>query len=270
MWSAVRVLAAVLAGYALLVFLAQRAVTFPGQFRPVDRDGPGDGVRRLWLETPGGRVEAWLYRAAERPGAVEARPAPSVIFFHGNGELIDDWEPELRALSGKGLHVLAVEFPGYGRSEGRPSRASIRSAAAIAFDRLAGESGIDPARIVAWGRSIGGGAAADLALDRPVSALVLESTFSSTMDMAATLYVPGFLVRDRFSPAAAVARYAGPVLLMHGPDDEVIPYEQALRTASARPGLEVVDLPCGHNDCGAAWPEIMDRVVTFVSTDAGR
>jgi pimeloyl-ACP methyl ester carboxylesterase len=256
MWSIVRALAAVVVGYGLLVFLVQRAVSFPGQFRSVERQGPPAGVDQVWLETSFGRVEAWLYPAPGR--------APALVFFHGNGELIDDWSVEMQRFAALGVSVLAVEFPGYGRSEGKPKRSTVGEAASAAFDFLAGHEGVDPDRIVSWGRSMGGGAAADLALDRPVAGLVLLSTFSSTMDMAATILVPGFLVRDRFAPQEAVRAFEGPVLLMHGPTDEVIPYAQALQIAGARPGLDVIDLPCGHNDCAASWGEIAGHITDFL------
>jgi pimeloyl-ACP methyl ester carboxylesterase len=208
-------------------------------------------------------VEAWFYdvpQTSDRPGA-------AALFFHGNGELIDDWPRAMQEAAAAGFAVLAVEFPGYGRSDGRPSRATIREASNAAFDWLSREPGVDPRRIVAWGRSMGGGAAADVALDRPVAALVLQSTFSSTMAMARTVGVPGFLVRDRFDPAAAVAGFTGPVLLVHGPRDDVIPYAHAIRVAGARPGLEVVDIPCAHNDCASVWPEIVAHVARFMEAE---
>lgn len=269
MWSIVRVLAAVVVGYALLVLLVQRAVSFPGQFRSVEQQGPGAGTHQVWLETSFGRVEAWLYpahRSVESDGRAE--PAPALIFFHGNGELIDDWSVEMARVAGLGVSVLTVEFPGYGRSEGKPKRSTIREAATAAFDFLAGHEDVDAGRIVSWGRSMGGGAAADLAMDRPVAGLVLLSTFSSTMDMAATILVPGFLVRDRFSPQEAVRTFEGPVLLMHGPADEVIPYAQARRIAESRSGLDVIDLPCGHNDCAAVWSEIVGHLTDFLRQEA--
>jgi pimeloyl-ACP methyl ester carboxylesterase len=252
-----RVAAAAIIGYAALVFLVQRAVAFPGQYRPVDTEGPRAGVEQVWLETSFGRVEGWLFRSS-------APDSPVAIFFHGNGELIDDWDSALQLLAQSGVTVLAVEFPGYGRSEGRPRRDTIRETAAAAYDWLKQEPTLDGAHVIGYGRSMGGGAAADLALDRPLDALILQSSFSSTMAMAATVHVPSFLVRDRFDPRNAVAKYTGPVLLMHGPDDEVIPYAHALENAAARPGLHVVDLPCGHNDCGAAWPEIVANMRNFL------
>jgi pimeloyl-ACP methyl ester carboxylesterase len=249
--------------YAALVLLVQRAVAFPGRFRPADQGGPPQGARQVWLDTSFGRVEAWLYGT---PASGEGT-LPGVLFFHGNGELIDDWPGPMQAVADRGVVTMAVEFPGYGRSAGRPSRATIREAAAAAFDRLAREPGVDARRLVAWGRSMGGGAAADLALDRPVAALVLQSTFASTMAMARAAGVPGFLVRDRFAPADAVAAFTGPVLLMHGPADEVIPYRHARTVAAMRPDLRVVDIPCGHNDCLSAWPDIVEHVTGFLERE---
>jgi fermentation-respiration switch protein FrsA (DUF1100 family) len=55
---------------------------------------------------------------------------------------------------------------------------------------------------------------------------------------------------------------------MHGRSDDVIPYAQAVAIADARPGLDVTDIPCGHNDCGPAWPAIVEHVAAFL-TDGG-
>jgi pimeloyl-ACP methyl ester carboxylesterase len=205
-------------------------------------------------------VEAWLVRATE-PNA------PSLIFAHGNGELIDDWGEAMRGVAAAGANVLLVEFPGYGHSAGRPSRASIRQTFVQAYDWLVAEGGASAGGVVAYGRSIGGGAATDLARDRPVSALVLQSSFSSTMRIARELFVPGFLVRDRWDNARGVADYAGPVLVMHGITDEVIPYDHAERVARARTGLAVTRIPCGHNDCLSAWPAIVGELTAFLRSN---
>jgi pimeloyl-ACP methyl ester carboxylesterase len=190
--------------------------------------------------------------------------APTVVFAHGNGELIEDWRDAMVELAGAGVSALLVEFPGYGHSEGRPTRATIRETFALAYDWLASQERVDAARIVAYGRSIGGGAATDLALDRPVRALVLQSTFASTMRMAREILAPGFLVRDRWDNARGVFEFGGPVLVMHGREDEVIGFAHAEAVVRARPGLAVTEIPCGHNDCLAAWPAITDTLTTFL------
>ena len=258
--SVLKVALLAFAGFSLLVFVVQRWVAFPGSFRSPPRPeatGP-EGAEQIWLDTSFGRVEGWFFPA---PGDA---PAPAIVYAHGNGELIDDWATEMSDLAERGVHVLAVEFPGYGFSEGKPTRETIRETFSEAFDRLAGRSDVDGDRIVAYGRSMGGGAAADLALDRPVAGLVLQSTFSSTVAMARTMLVPGFLVRDRFDVVDAVERYEGPVLLMHGPDDDVIPFRHAQRIAAARDDLDITVIDCAHNDCAPVWPDIRDHVVGFL------
>lgn len=258
--DALRVGALVLAGFGLVVFFVQRWLAFPGVLRSPLRQEPvaPDGVEQLWIETDFGRVEAWLF-AAEGQG-----PHAAALYAHGNGELIDDWAGEMRDLADHGVTMLAVEFPGYGYSEGKPTRESIRRTFAGAFDRLAGRPDVDRDRIVAYGRSMGGGAAADLALDRPVAALILQSTFSSTMAAARAMLVPGFLVRDRFDNVRAVRTFEGPVLLMHGPADDVLPFAHAERLARARDGLEITPIDCAHNDCGRVWSDIRSSILAFL------
>ncbi len=256
----VRVLLLGLVGFGLLTFVAQRWVAFPGVFRESPRSSASApvGVAQLWLETSFGRVEAWLFLAAGDG------PRPTAIFAHGNGELIEDWEGDMRRLAAAGVNSLIVEFPGYGHSEGKPSRATLRETYSLAFDRLAERTDVDSDRIVAFGRSMGGGAAGDLALDRPAAALILASTFSSTMAVANEILVPGFLVRDRFDNQRVVTDFEGPVLLMHGTADDVIPFSHAETLAAARDGLEIIALDCAHNDCGSQWPTIVETVGTFL------
>ena len=124
---------------------------------------------------------------------------------------------------------------------------------------------MDPERVVVWGRSIGGGVASDLAVSRPVKALILQSTFSSMATLARRSFgAPGFLLRDRYDVARAVAEFEGPVLLMHGARDEVIPYLHAEGIAGVRDGLEVPGLDCGHNDCSPYWGEIKEKIARFM------
>ncbi|MDZ7780003.1 MAG: alpha/beta hydrolase [Gemmatimonadota bacterium] len=260
LWVLARLAVLGYVGYLVVVFLLQRVMVFPGAALEPPRaatDPPPAGIERTWLNASSGRVEAWL---------LEASPSsPTVIFAHGNAELIDDWGVPMERFRQAGVSVLLVELPGYGRSEGRPSRRTIKDAFEKAFDWLRDGPGRDGAPIVAMGRSLGGGAAADLALSRPVDALVLMSTFSSAADIAwRSFKVPSPVVRDDFDNQSAVRRYPGPVLLMHGIRDEVLPYRHAERIAAAREGLDVVPLACGHNDCLSVWPEAVDEVLDFL------
>ena len=249
--SPVLVLAATVAGYWLLLYAVQRSVLFPVAAIPrADGAGPPMGIERVWLRLAAGPVETWFLPALAR----DSEPSPVVIFAHGNAELIDFWADEFEAPRQWGLAVLLVEYPGYGRSQGKPSQASITAAMLAAHEWAAARPDLDPRRIVAYGRSVGGGAACALAREKPIAALVLESTFTSARRMARRYALPGFLVRDPFDNLSVVRGFPGPVLIVHGVQDDVIAARHARALHQAARSAELHLLPCGHNDCPRPWP----------------
>ena len=251
--SALAVAVLALALWWVLAFLLQRTVLFPpGRSPPRDVDLARLGGERVWLDADGSRAEAWLL-----PARAGAPRRPLLLFAHGNGELIDDWRDAFEPARERGASVLLVEYPGYGRSGGAPSESSIRAAMRAAWDHAASQERVDRARIVGWGRSLGGGAVCALAEERPLAALVLESTFTSVRDMARRFLVPGFLVRDPFDNLSLVRRFEGPLLLLHGERDEVVAVDHARALAAAAPRAELHLLPCGHNDCPRPWSQVL-------------
>lgn len=247
-------------GYTLFLFFTQRSAVYPGTALVANHSAerPPSRVEQVWLETSFGRVEAWFLDAS--PGRVE----PTIIFAHGNAELIDDWLQPMEGLRVIGINVLLVEFPGYGHSDGSPSRASLRETFGAAYDWLVRQRSANPDRVVAMGRSIGGGVAGDLALDRPLNGLILQSTFSSVEEAARErIGALQFVIRDRFDNRRVMSDFREPVLLIHGIDDEVIPYAHSERLAGLRPGLEVAALSCGHNDCGREWGSVVRHIRIF-------
>jgi fermentation-respiration switch protein FrsA (DUF1100 family) len=125
-----------------------------------------------------------------------------------------------------------------------------------AYDWARLDPRVDAARIVGYGRSLGGGAVAQLAAVRPLSALILESSFTDVRALATRLLAPGFLVRDPFDTVSALSGYRGPLLVLHGERDGVVPFAHGQKLAAAVPGAEFQPLPCGHNDCTNTWPRI--------------
>jgi pimeloyl-ACP methyl ester carboxylesterase len=240
-------ISAVPAALVVIVFSFQRSVLFPRPPVPSGTPHLPAGAEVLWLEG----VEAWYL-----PPPASSKPAPALIFSHGNGELMDNWLGLMQTPQAWGFGVLLVEYPGYGRSAGDPSEQSLRAAMSAAFDALAVRPEIDAHRIVAYGRSLGGGAACLLSRDRPLAALILESSFTSIRAMARRLGVPGLLVRDPFDNLDALRAYAGPALILHGARDEVVPFSEGQQLAQVE-GAELSIMACGHNDCPRPWPAIM-------------
>lgn len=232
--------------YLALLYFAQRSMLFPVPlYSPRTNLGRAEIVR---LPLRGGEAQALFL-----PPVAPSGSAPLLIFMHGNAEFADDWVPGFEEVTTWGVGALLLEYPGYGRSAGTPSEQSINEAALAAFDWAQRDRRIDGKRIVPYGRSLGGGPAVRLAVDRKAPALILESAFTSVADFAAQVLAPGFLVRDRFDSVKTLSSYRGPVLVLHGTRDQVIPIAHGRALAAAVAGARFVELPCGHNDCPRPW-----------------
>jgi hypothetical protein len=233
----------IVGAYLAVLFLVQRSLLFP-----IPASVPGDpGARAEIVRIRGLDAEASGLFLAPRPAAGRA---PLIIFMHGNGELADDWIPEFESPRTWGVGVLLVEYPGYGRAPGAPSEKSITAAVQAAYDWAAADPRIDPTRIVAYGRSLGGGAAARLAVDRKVAALILESAFTSVADFAAGFLAPSFLIRDPFDNRQALRAYRGPLLVIHGRQDRVVPIAHGRELAAHVPGARLHELSTTvEDDC---------------------
>ena len=233
--------------YFGLLFLGQRRLLFQPPWAPSRPGRPPAGLIRL--ATPEGPVEAFYLAPTGGPD----RPAPLLLFTHGNAELALDWVPAFDEPRAWGWAVLLLEYPGYGGSAGAPSETSISAAALAAYDWARADPRVDATRIVPYGRSLGGGAATRVAADRPVAGLILESAFTSVRALAGRFFAPRFLVRDPFDNLSALHSYRGPLLVLHGEHDEVIPVSHVRALAAAVQGAELHELPCGHNDCPRSW-----------------
>jgi len=232
------------AAYLCILYFMQGALIYPGTRNRVDSVAPrADDADLFHISTSKGNVEAlFLPALADANGTRQ----PAMIFAHGNGEVIDYWVSALHGFQERGVSVLLVEYPGYGRSTGSPSEQSIRGALDAAYDRLAADPRVDPDRIFGFGQSLGGGAICLLARDRALRALILQSTFTSLDTLAASHWAPGFLLRDHFDNLSVVKSFPGPMLVIHGRDDQLIPWQQGLRLASASPRATFRLYDCGH------------------------
>jgi len=238
----------------VIVYLAQRRLLFPAPPGPHPRLS-GD-VELVRLEMPFGVVESLLLLPVE----ASPRPVPLLLFAHGNGELADYWVDEFGPPRASGWAVLLLEYPGYGRSAGRPSEDAVRAVASAAYEWARRDPRIDGRHIVAYGRSLGGAVAAGLAADRNLPGLILESAFTSVRPFAAQFYMPAFLVRDPFDTLEALSRYRGRLLVLHGSDDDIVPIAHGRTLAASVPGSSFCELACGHNDCPRSW----DRIEPFL------
>lgn len=249
--------------YCGLLFLFQRQILFPRYQieTPSEVGGNIPGLEKMWLLTSFGRVEAWFLPPAPDQETVAS---PAVIFAHGNAELIDFWPQELEHFTSLGIGLLLVEYPGYGRSDGTPSQKSVTETLLAAYDTLVARKGVDASRIVLFGRSLGGGAVCALGAKRPAAAIILMSAFTSVKSLASKFLAPGFLVKDPFDSLETIKSYAGPVLVIHGRNDDLIPYKHGLSLYRAARRGEMITYDCHHNDCPPSWWTFWQDVESFL------
>lgn len=250
--GAITVAALALVVYYGALFMGQRRLLYPRPRGPALAP-PVDRIVHVQIAGADGPVHVW--HAQSHAPNTSARPA--IVFAHGNGERAEDWLDQFGDLQAAGIDVLIVEYPGYGIAEGVPTQTSITNAILAGYDWLRDRHGLGSERIVAYGRSLGGGAAAQLAARRPVAALILESSFTSVRAFAGRFFAPGFLVRDPFDTMAVLAQYRAPLLVLHGMHDAIAPAAHGQALAAAVPGATYVPLPCGHNDCARPWPAVL-------------
>jgi len=242
------IVGAYLAVLILLLVFEPRLIFFPqlpgrlsGDWSPPDL--PHEDV---WLATADGvRVHAWWISA--KAGSAAEPPPVTFLCFHGNAANIA-WRADVyRFLRDLPANVLAVEYRGYGHSEGSASEAGIYNDAEAAYSYLLRERGIPPARVIAFGQSLGTAVAAHLAAQHPVGGVVLEAPFPSARAVARRIYwfVPGlsWLMRSRFEISMDLARASRrepggatpPLLVMHCSQDPVIPFEFGKQVYDAAP-----------------------------------
>jgi uncharacterized protein len=181
-------------------------------------------------------------------------PNKDVIFLcHGNGGNISHRLNNFLAFESLGLRTFIFDYRGYGKSEGSPTEEGTYMDSEAALEHLIKVENIPPERIIIMGRSLGGPIAARLATKVQVKALILESTFTSITDLGAQWYP--------FLPVRALSRYKYntleylknikpmPVLIVHSPQDELIPYDHgvALWEAASDP-KQFLKIAGTHNE----------------------
>jgi fermentation-respiration switch protein FrsA (DUF1100 family) len=247
-WLLIVVSLGYVGGLAVL-FMAQRSFLFP---IPVTlRTAPGaagfPAVEEHLLTTADGEtVIVWHLPA--RPGH------PVILYFHGNGDFLAGFFGRFRSVIADGTGVVALSYRGYAGSSGRPSEQGLLQDAAAAYAFTTARYSAD--RIAVWGFSLGSGVAVALAAEQPVGKLILEASYTSIADVAASVF-PIFpirlVMRDPFHSDARIARVKASLLFMHGARDDTIPIAFGERLfALAQEPKQFVRFPeGGHNDLDA-------------------
>jgi uncharacterized protein len=234
-------------GIVFLVFAAQaQLIYFPQTARElaVTPEQIGLAYESVEITTSDDEtLHGWFVPVPEAQG--------TVLFFHGNAGNIShrmDYMPMFQRL---GYNFFIIDYRGYGQSSGSPSEAGTYLDAEAAWRYLTEAKGIAPSQIVLYGESLGGPIAAWLAARQKPAGLILASSFTSAPDLAETIYpfLPVRLIaRINYNTLEFLASITAPVLVMHSPQDEIVPFVhgQNLFQAASEP-KQFLTLEGGHN-----------------------
>jgi hypothetical protein len=190
------------------------------------------------------RLHGWYVPATDRRGVV--------LFFHGNAGNISHRLDSIGIFHKLGLDTLIIDYRGYGRSTGKTNEQGTYLDAEAAWSYLINDRGIPADRIIVFGRSLGGAIGAWLGAQHTPAAMIIESSFTSGVDMARRLYpfLPVRLItRLRYPVAEYASRLDCPVLVVHSRNDEIIPFEMGRSIyAAVKQRKSFLELRGDHNN----------------------
>ena len=203
---------------------------------------------------------------------VGSKEDPNILFFHGNGEIVSDYDEMGPFYNKHGMNFLATDYRGYGRSTGSPTVTSMLSDAHIILDTA--KEWLDKAEhtgpLLIMGRSLGSAAALELASSHAddIAGVIIESGFATTLPLLLTLGVDvarlGITENDGFCNVRKISTFTKPTLIIHGQYDEIIPVNSAaiLQAESPARSKELQVVPgATHNTIIARAGEMYFSVI---------
>jgi len=194
----------------------------------------------------------------------------TVLYFHGNANNIGVRVEFIRMLHDMGLNVCAIDYRGYGRSEGKPTEEGTYLDAKASWRYLISERHLAPEKIILLGRSLGGAVAVWLATQVEPGGLILGSTFTSLPEISQEKY-PVFpaarLVKMEYNTLSKIRQISCPVLITHSRDDNIVPFSHGRRLyEAANPPKEFLEMRGGHNEnLWLSMAEYREKLNEFVT-----
>lgn len=225
-----------------------RMIFFPPRYPEGFASPEAFGLRpeEVWLTAADGiRLNAYFLPAPQS--------SKVLLWFHGNAENIGMGLAQMKSLARLGTNILAVDYRGYGKSEGSPDEAGVYRDGEAAYRYLVESRHFHPKNVFIYGHSLGGAVAVETASRHECGGLIVESSFTSVPEMARHVYrVPllEYVPRSRFDSLAKIVSVRAPVLIVHGTRDPVIPFAMGRRLyeAAREPRFFLAIEGAGHDD----------------------
>ena len=273
---ATSLLTSIVIGYllvlAILRIFESRLIFFPDYPNRLAGDWHPRGlpVEDVWLASSDGtKLHAWWIP--------NEKAQFTFVAFHGNASNVANRASVYEFLRDIPANILALEYRGYGQSEGKPSEAGFYRDADAAYAYLVNRRGRDPNTLISFGQSLGTAVAANLAAHHKMGGVVLEAPFLSASRAARKIFwfLPGtsMLVYSQFDTQARLQEISAPILIVHCTQDPVLPFRlgQEVYDAARPPKTFLGITGACHEEASLIAPtEYRAALIKFLSSVATR
>jgi len=210
-------------GVSTVVYFYQRKLLYhPGENNYLDEGPLNHKIEKVYINSDF-KLLGWHH--------VKNKKFKTLLFFHGNAGKIDNRIYKLNELSKLDLNYLIFAYRGFSGNEGKPSEKGLyKDARAVKY--WLNLNNIKDSEIILYGESLGTAIAVDLAKEFNFSGIILESPFTSMVELAKKYYpyLPVKLVlKDKYETIRKLDQINSPILIMHGAKDTIVPFEMGLK-----------------------------------------
>lgn len=227
----------------LAYVLQERLIFFPNHIAVDYRFPFPQPFTEIFLKASDGKLMHGLYFTTSQSRGV-------ILYLHGNAGALDSWGSVAPTYLSLGYNVMVVDYRGYGKSQGAITNESqLLDDVGLFYDHLL--KSYRESDVIVLGYSLGSGLASQLAARNNPRMLIMQAPYFNLTAMMkhSVPFLPTFLLKYKLATNEALPRCRMPIVLIHGDQDEVIPYSQALQLKELlKPGDTLITLPgAGHN-----------------------
>jgi len=202
----------------IFLFFYQRKLLYhPGENNYLDDASLNHNIEKVYISSDQ-KLVAWYFKKNPK--------YKTLLFFHGNAGKIDNRIYKLNEFSKLDINYLIFAYRGFSGNEGKPSEKGLyKDARAVKY--WLNLNNVQDNEIILYGESLGGAIAVDLAKEFDFSGIILESPFTSMIDMAKKYYpyLPvKFLLKDKYESKNKIKNLKSPILVLHGRKDKIVPF----------------------------------------------
>ena len=201
------------------IYFSQRSLMYhPSENNYLDENQLNHKVEKIKIPSDD-ELTSWYFK--------KNKNFKTILFFHGNAGSLENRIYKLNDISQLDLNYLIVAYRGFSGNRGTPTEDGLYKDARAAKYWL-NLNNISDQNIIVYGESLGTAVAIDLAKDHKFAGIILESPFTSMLELSRKYYpwAPSkLLLKDKYETDKKIKKIFSPILILHGKKDKIVPFE---------------------------------------------